>query len=130
MSMNLRHAAALALVGWYLMTPMPELDPGTHLPDGKPNMRAPLRYWTNQGSFDSAKECKAELESDIKLHIQVAAQIRKEHRGEQQEAEEEEHDDRLANLPKGFNRGLRGYGLTAAIGAQCVATDDPRLKGE
>jgi hypothetical protein len=49
--MNPRHAAALALVGWYLMVP-------PRAQDGSPNIRAPLSEW-NQASigFDTASEC-------------------------------------------------------------------------
>ena len=43
--MNPRHAAALALVGWYLMVPFPDHD-------------APLAHWPHNDSFDSAKECR------------------------------------------------------------------------
>lgn len=45
MSINFRHAAAFALVGWYLM-----------IPPGKEFM-APLGYWVQEVSFDTAKEC-------------------------------------------------------------------------
>ncbi len=45
--MNLRHAAALALVGWYLMVPPPD-----H-PD------APLALWTHPLRYDTAEECEA-----------------------------------------------------------------------
>ncbi len=126
--MNPRHAAALALVGWYLMMPPPQFDPATHLPNGGPNLDAPLSDWRNEGSFDSAKECQAGLKDNIAFALQIQAKIRKEHRSEQQETAEEEKMDRQANVPKGFNRGLRGYGLTGAVNAQCIATDDPRLK--
>jgi hypothetical protein len=50
--MRLRHAAALALVSWYLMTP-PAGEPPTYTPDGK----APLSEWSIIGSYSSAKEC-------------------------------------------------------------------------
>jgi len=44
--MKPRHAAALALVGWYLMLPLPK-----H-PD------APIAQWAHVDSFDSATECR------------------------------------------------------------------------
>ncbi|SRR6266851_765028 len=58
--MKSRHAAALALVGWYLMVPMPQMNLATGEPI--PNTVAtemPLKYWDIEDSFDSAKECKA-----------------------------------------------------------------------
>jgi hypothetical protein len=48
--MRLRHAAALALVGWYLMVP-----PTT---DGKIDNSAPLSQWDIRSSFDSAATCE------------------------------------------------------------------------
>ncbi len=54
--MKLRHAAALALVGWYLMAPPMPVD-------GQGSARilrnAPLRNWTLVRSFDSARNCEA-----------------------------------------------------------------------
>ena len=43
--MKSRHAAALALVGWYLLVP------NVHLPD------LPLNRWSQWDSYDTAKEC-------------------------------------------------------------------------
>ncbi len=48
--MTLRHAAVLALVGWYLMLP-PKLAPFEVEAD------APLSHWTLIASFDTSKEC-------------------------------------------------------------------------
>jgi hypothetical protein len=48
-----RHAAALALLGWYLMIP-PD-DEGRILPD------APLSTWVKSGSYDRAVECDKDL---------------------------------------------------------------------
>lgn len=49
--MSLRHVAAFALAGWYLM--MPPIGK-----DGFPDTHAPLREWTIVGSFDSADDCE------------------------------------------------------------------------
>jgi hypothetical protein len=53
--MNLRHAAALALVGWYLMVP-----PFTAQRAGPVDVddQAPLSKWTIAGSFDTAEQCR------------------------------------------------------------------------
>jgi hypothetical protein len=48
-----RHAAALALVGWYLMIP-PSEDVASDLATGL----EPLRFWFRVGSFDSANACE------------------------------------------------------------------------
>jgi hypothetical protein len=45
--MNLRHAAALALIGWYLMAP----------PYGDTRPKIPLSEWDTQRVFDSARDC-------------------------------------------------------------------------
>jgi hypothetical protein len=50
---SLRHAAALAAVGWYLM--VPPMDMATH----KMNPDAPLREWHVFDSYDRAAQCRA-----------------------------------------------------------------------
>jgi hypothetical protein len=50
--MKPRHAAALALLGWYLMAP--PVNP--KLPEGI-DAEAPLSHWSIMGSFDTASEC-------------------------------------------------------------------------
>src|SRR5262249_24600360 len=50
--MNLRHAAALALVGWYLMVPTPYGSADLHY---EPNL--PLSKWTAFESFETADAC-------------------------------------------------------------------------
>jgi hypothetical protein len=77
--MKLRHAAALALVGWYLMVP-----PQTRtwwIGEERYDDAAPLNRWTIEQSFDKAELCEAARQA------------------------------------------------TQAGHAVCVATDDPRLKG-
>jgi hypothetical protein len=79
---RLQHAAALALVGWYLLVPPhPTTDPTK-----KSDPSAPLTAWTQIWVFDSASECQ---KAAVKIH----------------------NDKEPA--------------LNAA---QCVSTDDPRLK--
>jgi len=66
--MKPRHAAALALVGWYLMRPpLTQTGPDTYnLP---PDTSAPLSKWTYQtvDHFDSEEECKTELKGRQEL---------------------------------------------------------------
>jgi hypothetical protein len=51
--MKLRHAAALALVGWYLMVPP--------INNGTPEIDAPLSRWETQSSYNTAVECQSDL---------------------------------------------------------------------
>ena len=48
------HAAALALVGWYLMTPPTTGNPKPFEHD----VTAPLSRWTVDQAFDTAAECE------------------------------------------------------------------------
>jgi hypothetical protein len=50
--MNLRHAVALAIVGWYLMVPLPGNDP---IPNA--GVHSFLK-WIHLQSFDTAAECE------------------------------------------------------------------------
>jgi hypothetical protein len=63
--MNLRHAAALALVGWYLMVP-----PST---GGKLDTKAPLPQWINEGAFDRADDCESRVQME-RCQMQVPEQ--------------------------------------------------------
>ncbi len=89
----LRHAAALALVGWYLMTPSithPSYSV-TILGDSSDQ----ISTWTIEQSFDSARECeqvRQTIEQSLKMKTAMSA-----------------HE-------------------LALLSAQCIATDDPRLK--
>ena len=60
--MKPRHAAALALVGWYLITPpIGEDKTGNAIP-GTMNTAAPLSDWLAVNTvFDSLAECKKAL---------------------------------------------------------------------
>jgi len=98
--MNLRHAAALALVGWYLMCP-PMRSPcltgiatlrwllgyGPGACDNEyPNYDAVLKLWTESGEYDRVSECQS-------------------------------HQFDQAQSPN----------LEDKVICKCVATDDPRL---
>ncbi len=61
--MNLRHTAALALVGWYLMVPP--------MHNGAPNYHAPLRSWNMSKANDSARDCEADREAGKQACAQV-----------------------------------------------------------
>ena len=50
-TMKSHHAIALALIGWYLITP-------PSLPNGSLDLEAPLGRWDRQQLFASSDECK------------------------------------------------------------------------
>ena len=58
-SRTVRHAAAVALVGWYLLVPPYKAD--KHSLD----VDASLPKWENFGSYDKAKECTDDRASQI-----------------------------------------------------------------
>jgi hypothetical protein len=70
---RVRHAAALAIVGWYLMTPV-------RFPNPTVNPCLPLSQWTIFESFDTAAKCERklrrltleELDSDVKSKTKKA----------------------------------------------------------
>ena|ERR1700737_3294184 len=100
-NMKFRHTAALALVGWYLMTP-----PVTKTcpPQGFPcttnvDVNAPLNRWHVDMHFDSAEECDERATS---LHSHWSG------------------ENSNAGSLEAFLAAVDGH-------AQCVASDDPRL---
>jgi hypothetical protein len=94
--MKPRHAAALALVGWYLMLAPWE---GNRIA----NTDAPLSEWTINYSFDSAADCEAMRQSKIDMGWKILS--------------------RMDATP--VERGTADIFLYQ----KCIATDDPRLKG-
>ena len=98
--MKLRHSAALALVGWYLMLP-PDQNPA--LPATR-DITAPISEWVRVGSFDSAVACEAEQQKRVQVYI---------HLGLTTPEAASTYRDRTLDYEN----------------AQCIASDDPRLKG-
>jgi hypothetical protein len=105
--MKPRHAAALALVGWYLMVPPPEDVPYDR---AGANIHGSLRYWTLERSFDSAKECEAGRLQTLDSKIQSAERLSRERRQTKQG-----HDEYIGRLKILY------------LSAVCIASDDPRL---
>ncbi len=56
--METRHAAAFAIIAWYLMIPPVNVD-------NRVDAGAPLSKWRKSVSFDSAKECERSLKDAI-----------------------------------------------------------------
>jgi hypothetical protein len=63
--MKLRHATGLALVGWYLLLPQPRMYANTN----RVQKLWPLSDWVPAGSFDTAAQCKAEIDSEWRASI-------------------------------------------------------------
>jgi hypothetical protein len=98
--MKPRHAAALALVGWYLLQP-PWIGPILDL-------RTPLLKWVNLGAFDSDEQCehaKADIVNGFK--------------GDLDSAEGKAPDSNDVTTLEAAD--------SAAEMSECVSTDDPRL---
>ena len=104
--MNLRHAAALALVGWYLMFPPPAMN----TKDSVVDVDAPVGKWTIWASYDAVKDCEAERSKKQQEFLRLF-----------QEALRSEKDPRNPS-PRMLSIFLTGNMMA------CIATDDPRLK--
>jgi hypothetical protein len=120
--MKIRHAAALALVGWYLMAPSVSYDKEGHVKAPPAAWDTSISHWDSLGAFDSASTCQA-------VQHGVKADIAK-------KLKEKFHAS--ADIP-GMNSALShatsveqldwlAFAATR-LAAECIATDDPRLKG-
>jgi hypothetical protein len=107
MSMNLRHAAALAVVGWYLMVPPERYFERRFEPNSSRMLIPPPfdRTWRVKVIFNSANDCEVareKHETDVALAVKSAIPKRY-----------EAHPNQSSPIDDG---------------ALCIATDDPRLK--
>jgi hypothetical protein len=106
--MNRRDAAALALVGWYLLIP-PVFSPMWSNPRSSNDLTAPLNRWDILGRpFNSEESCSKEkqrLRSEAPKRLEFAR----------------EHPDQDPN--SNIVAVAQAWQL-----AECIATDDPRLK--
>jgi hypothetical protein len=113
--MKPRHAAALALVGWYLMTP-----PVMGREDGhKP--WPPVARWVVVEDFDSLAPCKLARDKMSNAAEQQFRYLRHEFlHGRQDTAE---------LIDEFFDKYSRPLDLLVVkLDGECVASDDPRLK--
>jgi len=98
--MKPRHAAALALVGWYLMCP-----PQT-------NEHAPLSQWGLLEVYDRASECKQTRDDNIRAAIDDAL-----------------HNLQKYGVKyEGKVKELSEKEIAMEQACRCLASDDPRLK--
>jgi hypothetical protein len=104
------HRSAIALVGWYLISPI-----GDPVKPGVLPLKTPLSQWRNLGTFDSSDQCqkaladlRASFEQDTRREISVWRQ----QKGNSQ-----------------VGRALQAAAAQAvAARSLCIASDDPRLK--
>ncbi len=141
--MNPRHAAALALVGWYLMVPPTS---GTTLPIGQ---------WDHVGSFDKIDDCEDmrnfarapgklppdPYATDDAENANVAAIRQYVETGQEPATVEIPSYGPIGSLLQSLGLRSRTRPVSQelrdrmhlakwfALG-QCIASDDPRLKGE
>jgi hypothetical protein len=103
--MKLHHTAALALVGWYLMT-APVSDQGAIIYED-----APLSQWTKTLRLDSESDCEAKRQEAI-TNSQDAVTL-------SPDSEVDEDSKRDAS-----------NSLDQAMVSRCVADNDPRILGD
>jgi hypothetical protein len=104
--MKPRHAAALALVGWYLMMPPQDL----RVPGDEIEETAPLSRWIMAGSYDSADECAA-VQSKLLSGMSPSETAKVK-----------------ADLKKHGKEWSGELYKKRVYASQCISTDDPRLK--
>ena len=96
----LRHAATLALVGWYLMVP-PWSGPSSF------DEKASLQAWEQIEAYDSANDCAHYREKTIEAVFKLGkAGLR---------------------LPSDVGKDAAAVNQRILV-SRCIATDDPRLK--
>ena len=119
--MKLRHAAALALVGWYLMVPPIEsiedrIAPNahSHYLDWKGDRPPPLRSWSIKGTYATADECADALLPDSR---------------DPRYRNRADPDAQYRQYMK-VTRNMSAGEIRALFMGQCVASDDRRLKAK
>ena len=111
--MSLRHAAALALVAFYLMVPPRKYRDGHELVGLE--RETALNRWMIQKSFDSRSACETDRQSQLKSRLLWYRQ-------------------HLDICPPGIGSSVATEQLVScsmlleALAAQCVASDDSRLE--
>jgi hypothetical protein len=109
--MKPRHAAALASIGWYLMVPQASRRMPLLLETNKS-----LSQWETRQSFDTARECEA-AQHKIHAYLEAATSQRRNEAGSQK-----------AYVDDPVSQMLWTEEAKIAT-SKCIATDDPRLKG-
>jgi hypothetical protein len=134
--MNLPHAAAFALVGWYLLVP-PALDlrnPSTQTPGLFVDPSAPLLKWDTLATYESKAECE-------RGHRERFSRVKATEQSDSAEADSIAKEGAELNQQKPLDSEKANALLVRSIAAmvkiqsnqkvilsECIATDDPRLK--
>ena len=108
--MKRRHAAALALVGWYLMVP----------PNKKED--TPLNEWIVRRTYDSAEACQVGASNE---RAQAAAKLKQYDSMTDLERRNLEHNQEALDREIADNESI-----DASFRSACVESGDPRLKGK
>jgi hypothetical protein len=119
--MKLSHAAALALVGWYLMLPpYVPYHPGGPLPDpdtGPWDHKAPISQWQITRSYDTAAECTVALNMKKKQTDKA-----------KQDAENSlSHNRSMTSDERRSREEVIRWAYALQLASVCIASDDPRL---
>ena len=106
----MRHAAALALVGWYLMVPPNKNDD------------TPLSEWIVRRTYDSADACQQGASTE---RAQAAAKLR------QYDSMSALERRNLEHTQEGLDREIAdNASIDQAFRSACIESGDPRLKGK
>jgi len=108
--MKMRHAAALALVGWYLMVPPNK------------NEDTPISEWVVRRTYDSADACQQGATSE---RAQAAARLRQYDNMSASERRNLEHNQEALDREIADNESI-----DRSFRATCIEQGDPRLKGK
>ena len=116
--MKCYHDFALVLVSWYLILP-------PVLPNGSPNTKLPLSQWEQSGAFDRATDCNQARMELLQRAGRQLARVR-----QQLEPEAQTDPNRpLSEMPGLGEAAARAATFALRVNsAQCISTDDPRLK--
>jgi hypothetical protein len=109
--MRHRPGVLLAVCGWYLMVPQPGKWTPLFLQTNKP-----LSEWETRQSFDTAQECK-DAQRKIEAFLDSEVSKRLKNAGSQKAY----LNDPVANMLWAEEARIKT--------SKCIATDDPRLKG-
>ena len=120
MSMKLRHAAALALVSWYLMIPPVDIPTGRYVEE------VPIASWRKLVEYDTFTKCENRRQDDLHFYLSSL------NRPKLSDRKVERLDAMLDSengWPPGTTRKIDAHMLQGYVSRRCISSNDPRLKG-